>query len=255
MAQPIMMELPEGYIYDPVRGGIEYIGTDEEKAQVKAVKGNTGIAYTEKSGGLVGHCMDKDDLKYKYLAIGKAQWEPTPNPNIRWVDIYVAPPGSDRYTLIPTGKTIPMLKEDIIGVLVVGPDLLVSVTTHFAGEAPRDTNVEYYWLHGICHEVHYALEQHTHEAIPHTHPEYVPRIEPTKGACDAENRPWFRSGNRVSRGQMCKIQVLGMEAQGFKFEPVPEGQQTFSDVPPNHPFYIYIEKLASIGAINGYPCE
>jgi hypothetical protein len=46
-----------------------------------------------------------------------------------------------------------------------------------------------------------------------------------------------------------------MEKQGFVFPPILAGQQTFADVPPTHDSYVYIEKLVSIGAIGGYPCD
>ena len=35
---------------------------------------------------------------------------------------------------------------------------------------------------------------------------------------------------------------------------IPTTQQTFEDVPPSNPFWLWIERLAGIGAINGYTC-
>jgi hypothetical protein len=56
----------------------------------------------------------------------------------------------------------------------------------------------------------------------------------------------FRAENNVTRGQLAKI-VSG--AAGYN-EPVTG--QTFSDVPPTHSFYIYIERAAAHGVIGGY---
>jgi hypothetical protein len=56
----------------------------------------------------------------------------------------------------------------------------------------------------------------------------------------------FRPGNNVTRGQLAKV-VAG--AANFH-EPV--SGQTFSDVPPDHTFYEFIERLAARGIIGGY---
>jgi len=37
-------------------------------------------------------------------------------------------------------------------------------------------------------------------------------------------------------------------------EPIPTTQQTFADVPPTHPFWPWIERLAGRGILSGYPC-
>ncbi|HUS14638.1 MAG TPA: hypothetical protein VM536_06420, partial [Chloroflexia bacterium] len=36
--------------------------------------------------------------------------------------------------------------------------------------------------------------------------------------------------------------------------PVPSTQQTFADVPPTDPFWLYIERLAPRNVISGYQC-
>ena len=56
----------------------------------------------------------------------------------------------------------------------------------------------------------------------------------------------FRPYSNITRGQLSKIVA---NASGFN-EPV-EGQ-TFTDVPPTHTFYEFIERLASRGLIGGY---
>ena len=60
--------------------------------------------------------------------------------------------------------------------------------------------------------------------------------------------PCFRPGNFVTRGQIAKIVS---NAAGFN-EPVTG--QTFEDVLPGHTFHDFIERLASRGVMQGYPC-
>ncbi len=61
---------------------------------------------------------------------------------------------------------------------------------------------------------------------------------------------YYRPGSQVTRGQTGKIVS---QAAGFA-EPVPSTQQTFADVPPVSPFWLYIERLSSRGILAGYPC-
>ena len=63
-----------------------------------------------------------------------------------------------------------------------------------------------------------------------------------------ENRPYYRPGNNVTRGQLSK-----MASEAFNFNDPVTGQR-FQDVPPTNPFYLYVERLASRGVIGGYPC-
>ncbi len=62
------------------------------------------------------------------------------------------------------------------------------------------------------------------------------------------NRPYFRPGNNVTRGQLAKI-TSG--AAGWTETPT---AQTFEDVPPGSPFYLPIERLTARSIITGYPC-
>jgi subtilisin family serine protease len=62
------------------------------------------------------------------------------------------------------------------------------------------------------------------------------------------NRPYFRPNNDVTRGQLSKI-VAG--AAGWTETPT---TQTFEDVPVGSTFYVYVERIASRGIVNGYPC-
>ena len=68
--------------------------------------------------------------------------------------------------------------------------------------------------------------------------------------CDPQQRPYFRWGADVTRGQLSKI-ISG--AANFQ-DPIPSTQQTFEDVPPTQPFWLWIERLYLHGAISGYPC-
>jgi hypothetical protein len=56
----------------------------------------------------------------------------------------------------------------------------------------------------------------------------------------------FKPGNDVTRGQLSKIVA---NAAGF-IEPV--SGQTFTDVPPSHTFYEFIERMADRGIVGGY---
>src|SRR5829696_5133577 len=58
----------------------------------------------------------------------------------------------------------------------------------------------------------------------------------------------FRPSNNVTRGQAAKIVA---NSAGYD-EIIPSSQQTFSDVPPNSTFWVYIERVALHGAISGY---
>jgi len=60
----------------------------------------------------------------------------------------------------------------------------------------------------------------------------------------------FRPGNPITRGQAAKM-IAG--AAGLT-QPPPAGQQTFEDVPPGHPFWLWVEQLAGAGYISGYNC-
>jgi hypothetical protein len=63
-----------------------------------------------------------------------------------------------------------------------------------------------------------------------------------------ENRPYFRPNNSSTRGQISKIVS---NAAGFSDPP---GAQIFEDVPPGSTFYDFIQRLASRGVMQGYPC-
>jgi hypothetical protein len=57
----------------------------------------------------------------------------------------------------------------------------------------------------------------------------------------------FRPGNDVTRGQLCKIIVL---AEGWVDDCPTPGH--FSDVPPDHAFFCYIETAYNHAIISGY---
>jgi hypothetical protein len=101
----------------------------------------------------------------------------------------------------------------------------------------------------------------TFEDVPpnHTYYQYIERMA-SRGIiagypcgspgepCNANNDPYFRPGNTVSRGQTTKMVCI---AFGFN---EPAGPQDFEDVPPGHTFYDYIQRLAGRNIISGYPC-
>jgi hypothetical protein len=57
----------------------------------------------------------------------------------------------------------------------------------------------------------------------------------------------FRPGNNISRGQFCKVLAL---AEAWQTEEAPT--QTFADVPPDNPFYPYIEAASRKGIVSCY---
>jgi hypothetical protein len=70
--------------------------------------------------------------------------------------------------------------------------------------------------------------------------------------CDGQHRPYFRSGAGATRGQLTKIVS---NAAGFD-DTIPLGQYTFTDVPPTHTFWLFVERLLlnRPGVMGGYPC-
>ena len=66
--------------------------------------------------------------------------------------------------------------------------------------------------------------------------------------CDAQARPYFRAYSLVTRGQLARFTAL---AAGFTG---PATGQTFADVPPGHPLYLWVEQIAQRGLISGYTC-
>ncbi|MEO8287413.1 MAG: S-layer homology domain-containing protein [Chloroflexota bacterium] len=58
----------------------------------------------------------------------------------------------------------------------------------------------------------------------------------------------FHPNNNITRGQLAKIVS---NSAGYTD---PAGAQTFQDVPPGSTFYDFVQRLASRGYMNGYPC-
>jgi hypothetical protein len=66
--------------------------------------------------------------------------------------------------------------------------------------------------------------------------------------CVPDTKPYFRPNNNLTRGQLAKIMSI---AAHYTETPT---TQTFEDVPPSHPLYVYIERIASRQIVGGYPC-
>ena len=66
--------------------------------------------------------------------------------------------------------------------------------------------------------------------------------------CGDTSNPYLRPSNNVTRGQLSKIVAIA----GDFSEPV--DTETFDDVPPGSPFYLYVERLRHRGVVNGYAC-
>ncbi|HUS16337.1 MAG TPA: S-layer homology domain-containing protein, partial [Chloroflexia bacterium] len=67
--------------------------------------------------------------------------------------------------------------------------------------------------------------------------------------CDGQNRPYFRSGADVTRGQLSKIVIT---AAGWPA--VNPTTPTFADVPAGSPFYGFVEAASAHGLVSGYAC-
>jgi hypothetical protein len=78
-------------------------------------------------------------------------------------------------------------------------------------------------------------------------------INPQRGTaepCDPQNRPYFRPYTNATRGQVTKIVS---NAAGYT-EPIPTTRQSFTDVPPNSTFWVWIERLYARGIVSGVAC-
>jgi hypothetical protein len=60
----------------------------------------------------------------------------------------------------------------------------------------------------------------------------------------------FRPNNALTRGQLAKIASESAEIT----DPIPTDRQTFQDVQVRDTFWLWIERLAGRGVVNGYPC-
>jgi subtilisin family serine protease len=102
----------------------------------------------------------------------------------------------------------------------------------------------------------------TFEDVPPTHPfyEWIEKLSargymtgypctpgPGPEPC-ASGKPYFRPYANATRAQTAKIVA---NARAYPYEP---GGQTFEDVPVTHPFYQWIQVLASQNVMTGYNC-
>jgi len=68
--------------------------------------------------------------------------------------------------------------------------------------------------------------------------------------CDPQQRPYYRPGNNLSRGQLAKVATNGA---GY-IDQISPDQASFIDVPADDPFWIYVERAVAHSIISGYPC-
>jgi hypothetical protein len=71
-----------------------------------------------------------------------------------------------------------------------------------------------------------------------------------RGIVSGYSNGTFKPGNDITRGQIAK---MVSNAAGYEDE-IPPDQQTFEDVPPDHPFWLWIERLVLHSVMGGYPC-
>jgi hypothetical protein len=76
--------------------------------------------------------------------------------------------------------------------------------------------------------------------------------------CDDANRPYFRWGAAVERGELARLLVMTYDARAAnsnnKREEPGLDVQTFADVPPSHPAHRWIEGVAALDQMRGYAC-
>ena len=60
----------------------------------------------------------------------------------------------------------------------------------------------------------------------------------------------FRPYANTTRGQMVKIVVNAFNTPGYS----PPNTNTFADVPPSNPFFVFIEAAAHANIVSGYAC-
>jgi hypothetical protein len=86
--------------------------------------------------------------------------------------------------------------------------------------------------------------------VPADHPFYENiRWLYCKGAVSGYADNTFRPYNNVTRAQVVKIVVIA-----FDFEIDTTGGPHFRDVPPEHPFYTWIETAYNLELVSGYEC-
>ena len=92
-----------------------------------------------------------------------------------------------------------------------------------------------------------AVTGQTFTDVPpsHTFYLYIERMA-RRGIINGYSDGTFRSHNNATRGQIAKIVS---NSAGFSWEPT---GQTFTDVPPTHAFYVFVERLVHEGVIGGY---
>jgi hypothetical protein len=98
----------------------------------------------------------------------------------------------------------------------------------------------------------------TYTDVPPSHPFYVWIMRLTMHnvatgydtGCPTGAPPCFKPENSITRGQMAKIDS---NAAVYN-DDIPPSQQTFTDVPPDSTFWVYIERLVLHDVVGGYPC-
>jgi hypothetical protein len=120
------------------------------------------------------------------------------------------------------------------------PRSLVAVDTVGGGDA---------WALGAEVVLHYSSDPFWD--VPPSNPFYsYVRCLACAGVIGGYADTSFRPNERITRGQVAKSIS---NAANFS-EDIPSDRQTFADVPPDSPFWQYIERVYEHEAISGYPC-
>lgn len=73
-------------------------------------------------------------------------------------------------------------------------------------------------------------------------------LVPEEPCIGPDNKPYFRPSANATRGQLAKIVS---NAAGLVGDP---SNLFYTDVPQDHPFYVWIMRLTELGVMSGYEC-
>ena len=166
------------------------------------------------------------------LSLVQPAGEPTPTPTICPLQFTDVPPDHTFYPFIRCLACQGILSGYADGTFLPGNDVTRGQLAKIVSNAS-----------GFIEDV----EGQTFSDVPpdHTFYDYVERIA-VRGIISGYSDGTFRPQNNATRGQIAKIVA---NAASFS-EPITG--QTFSDVPPDHTFYEFIERMAQRNIIGGY---
>ena len=76
----------------------------------------------------------------------------------------------------------------------------------------------------------------------------MPGVDAPGGPCPGQ---YWHPENLVTRAQTAKLVTL---AAGYS-DPIAPTKQTFREVPPTHPYWVFVERAVAHGLVSGYDCD